>query len=59
MVFTDADGHRHVGPPIKFRNEPPRPDPAVPAFGEHSDEIAAEAGLDAAAIAALKSKGTI
>lgn len=59
MVFTDADGHRHVGPPIKFRNEPPRPDPAVPAFGQHSDEIAAEAGLDAAAIAALKSKGTI
>ncbi|MEL6876192.1 MAG: CoA transferase, partial [Pseudomonadota bacterium] len=59
MVFTDADGHRHVGPPIKFRNEPPQPDPAVPAFGEHSEAIAAEAGLDAASISALKSKGTI
>lgn len=59
MVFTDAGGHRHVGPPIKFLNEPPQPNPHVPTFGEDSDDIAAAAGLDSEAIAALKSKGTI
>jgi len=59
MVFEDAQGNRHVGPPIKFQNEPPRPNPAVPEFGGQSETIAAEAGLDAETIAALKSKGTI
>ena len=59
MVFTDADGHRHVGPPIKFQNEPPKPDPAVPSFGEHSEAIAAQAGLSPEAIADLKSRGVI
>ncbi|MEM6651876.1 MAG: CoA transferase [Pseudomonadota bacterium] len=59
MVFTDADGHRHVGPPIKFQNEPPRPDPSVPEFGEHSEQIASEAGLAPEAIASMISKGVI
>ncbi|MEM7327637.1 MAG: CaiB/BaiF CoA-transferase family protein [Pseudomonadota bacterium] len=59
MVFTDADGNRHVGPPIKFQNEPPLPNPAVPGFGEHSREIAAAVGLSDDAIAELKEKGTI
>jgi crotonobetainyl-CoA:carnitine CoA-transferase CaiB-like acyl-CoA transferase len=59
MVFTDADGNRHVGPPIKFRDEPPLPDPNVPGFGEHSEELAASIGLTAEAIASLKAKGTI
>lgn len=59
MVFTDADGHRHVGPPIKFQNEPPKPDPAVPSFGEHSEAIAAQAGLSPEVIADLKSRGVI
>ena len=59
MVFKDADGNRHVGPPIKFRDEPPLPDPNVPGFGEHSEELAASIGLTAEAIASLKAKGTI
>lgn len=59
MVFTDADGNRHVGPPIKFRDEPPHPNPDVPGFGEHSEELAASIGLNAEAIASLKAKGTI
>jgi len=59
MVFQDDDGHRHVGPPIKFRREPPKPNPNVPDFGEHSESIAAEAGVDAETIARLTSKGTI
>lgn len=59
MVFTDADGNRHVGPPIKFVNEPPQPNPTIPAFGEHSADLAAEAGLSDDKIAELKARGTI
>lgn len=59
MVFTDPDGNRHVGPPIRFAKEPPRPNPALPAFGQHSAEIAAEAGLSPESIRSLREKGTI
>lgn len=59
MVFIDADGNRHVGPPIKFENEPPQPNPVVPEFGEHSAALASEVGLPPEKIAALKEKGTI
>ncbi|MEM9570599.1 MAG: CoA transferase [Pseudomonadota bacterium] len=59
MVFTDSEGNRHVGPPIKFQNEPPQPNPVVPAFGEHSVELAKSVGLNQATIAELKAKGTI
>ena len=59
MVFLDQNGHRHVGPPIKFMNEPPQPNPNVPEFGEHSEALAHEVGLSAEATAELKSKGVI
>jgi len=59
MVFKDADGNRHVGPPIKFKNEPPQPNPAIPTFGEHSTALASEVGLSAEKIAELQAKGTI
>lgn len=59
MVFTDADGNRHVGPPIKFENESPQPNPAVPSFGQHSAELAASVGISETEIADLKAKGTI
>lgn len=59
MVFTDADGNRHVGPPIKFENEPPQPNPVIPGFGEHSADLAAEIGLDPDKIAELQAKGTM
>lgn len=59
MVFKDADGNRHVGPPIKFLHEPPHPNPDVPGFGEHSEELAKTIGLSEEAIASLKAKGTI
>ncbi len=59
MVFTDTQGHRHIGPPIKFRDEPPKPDTRVPGFGEDSQAIADEAGLTPEAIAGLKAKGVI
>lgn len=59
MVFTDAEGNRHIGPAIKFANEPARPDAAVPSYGEHSEEIAKSVGLSAEDVSALKKAGSI
>ncbi|GGY38635.1 CaiB/BaiF CoA transferase family protein [Parvularcula lutaonensis] len=59
MVFTDSEGHRHLGPPIRFREEPPTPVPSVPGYGEHSIEIAREAGLSEPEIDALIARGVI
>ncbi len=59
MVFTDADGNRHIGPPIRFREEPSEPKPDVPGFGQHSAEIAAQAGLSEPEIAAMKTRDVI
>ncbi len=59
MLFEDEDGHRHIGPPIKFQNESPRPSPSVPGFGEHSEAIAIQAGLTPTKVADLKLKGVI
>ena len=59
MVLTDSEGHRHIGPPIRFAREPARPDPAVPAFGEHSEALARQAGFDEDRIAAMKARGVI
>lgn len=59
MVFMDAEGNRHIGPPIKFLREPAEPDPDVPTYGQHSEEIARSAGLDERQISSLKANGTI
>lgn len=59
MVFTDEEGYRHLGPPIRFADEPPRPTPCVPGYGEHSEDLAREAGFDEADIADLKARGVI
>ena len=59
QILKDADGYRHLGPPIRFRHEDGRPDLRVPAYGEHSEEIAHEAGLSPDAIAALKARGAL
>ena len=59
MVFMDADGNRHIGPPIRFHDELPRPRARVPEFGGDSAEIAQESGLDSEAIEALLERGVI
>ena len=59
MVFTDSDGNRHVGPPIRFAKEPPQPNPKLAGYGEHSEAIAREAGLSAEEAAALKARGVV
>ena len=40
MVLIDGAGNRHIGPAIKFRDEPAKPDLALPSFGEHSEALA-------------------
>lgn len=43
MLERDAEGNLHIGLPIKFRDEPGSLDPRVPALGEHTAEVIAEA----------------
>lgn len=57
MLLHDGEGLEHIGIPIKFREEPGRVDFHAPRHGEHTEEILAGLGYDAAAIAALKEQG--
>jgi crotonobetainyl-CoA:carnitine CoA-transferase CaiB-like acyl-CoA transferase len=59
QILQDAEGHRHLGSPIHFRHEDGRPDLRIPAYGEHSQAIAQEAGLTSEAVAALKARGAL
>ncbi|NKC29604.1 CaiB/BaiF CoA transferase family protein [Falsiroseomonas selenitidurans] len=43
MLVRDAEGHLHIGLPIKFRDEPGTLNPAVPELGEHTASVLAEA----------------
>jgi crotonobetainyl-CoA:carnitine CoA-transferase CaiB-like acyl-CoA transferase len=59
MVVEDERGWEHVASPLKFQGEPPRPDFALPALGEHSRGILRELGYEPAAIDGLAEAGTI
>jgi crotonobetainyl-CoA:carnitine CoA-transferase CaiB-like acyl-CoA transferase len=50
---------RAVGSPIAMSETPPTIAPTSPALGEHTDEVLASIGYDAATIDALRSSGTI
>ncbi|MSQ20511.1 MAG: CoA transferase [Betaproteobacteria bacterium] len=39
MLLRDSEGVPHVGVPIKFSNDPARPNFHVPKLGEHAQEI--------------------
>ncbi len=45
MILRDAAGREHLGPVIKFRDEPAEPRLAAPWLGEHTDAMLAELGL--------------
>jgi crotonobetainyl-CoA:carnitine CoA-transferase CaiB-like acyl-CoA transferase len=59
MVRTDTSGRAHVANAIHFRNEPARPDLAVPRLGEHTDAILRGLGYDDGEIAALLASGVV
>lgn len=43
MLVRDEDGNLHIGLPIKFRDEPGTLDPTLPALGEHTEAVVADA----------------
>jgi crotonobetainyl-CoA:carnitine CoA-transferase CaiB-like acyl-CoA transferase len=59
MVLTDDQGNKHLGIPIRFRDEPGQARLSLPDYGADSESLAAEAGLEPGAIAALKGRGAI
>lgn len=59
MVLTDANGNKHLGIPIRYKDEPGRANLTLPYYGEHSIELAQDAGFDGQTIAKLKYKGAI
>jgi hypothetical protein len=40
MLVVDAEGIRHLGVPMRFRDEPAKPSFKVPGLGENDDIIA-------------------
>jgi alpha-methylacyl-CoA racemase len=48
---------RQLGMPVKMSRTPADPTRPAPAFGEHTDEVLAEAGYSAEEIAAMKKSG--
>ena len=54
-----SDRLRLVASPMKLSATPVQYRRAPPLLGEHTDEVLAECGLDAAQIAALRAKGVI
>lgn len=50
---------RQPRPPIRFASSPTPVLEQVPGLGEHTDEVLAELGLDAAAVADLRTRGAV
>jgi crotonobetainyl-CoA:carnitine CoA-transferase CaiB-like acyl-CoA transferase len=59
MVLKDARGWDHLGVPIRFRDEPARPDFEPPAHGQHTSGILRSLGYAGGEIAQLKAKGVV
>jgi crotonobetainyl-CoA:carnitine CoA-transferase CaiB-like acyl-CoA transferase len=59
MVIEDGQGREHIGNPLHFTNEPPKPDFSLPAIGEHSIEILGALGYDQAEIDELVEAGVV
>ena len=58
-MVVQADGHRHIGVPVKLSATPGRVASLPPRLSEHADGILAELGLGAAERETLYSEGTV
>lgn len=59
VVTQGVPSIRGVASPLRLQATPPVLRRAPPALGEHTDEVLAELGLDAAQIAALRQAGAV
>jgi crotonobetainyl-CoA:carnitine CoA-transferase CaiB-like acyl-CoA transferase len=59
MCLTDPAGREHIGTPFKFDHEPGRVNFHAPGYGEHTDQLLAELGYDAAQITELRSASVV
>lgn len=59
MRLVDAEGIEHVGTPLKFQREPGQVSFEVPAPGEHTDSVLAEAGYSPMELADLRAGGAL
>ncbi|MFN0161504.1 MAG: CaiB/BaiF CoA transferase family protein [Burkholderiales bacterium] len=59
MVTTDARGWDHIGSPIRFTDEPARPDFSAAAPGEHTSAVLATLGYTQADLERLAQAGAI
>ena len=57
MLLHEAGGIPHIGTPIKFAEEPGRPDFALPALGQHTEEVLRGLGYGAADLAGFRAAG--
>ncbi len=58
-AFVEVGGVVQPGPAPRFDRTPAGPPRPAPQVGEHTDEVLAEAGFDAGALAALRAEGAI
>ncbi len=59
LAKTTVPSIATVASPLRLMENPPVLRRAPPVLGEHTDEVLAELGLDASAIAALRAQGTL
>lgn len=57
MIVEDERGWEHIGMPIKFKHEPGQLKFQFAKLGEHTEQVLASLGHDAAALARLKAAG--
>jgi crotonobetainyl-CoA:carnitine CoA-transferase CaiB-like acyl-CoA transferase len=59
MVVEKPSGQPHLGPAIKFQNEPAELNPRLDALGESTTVVLQAAGFSDAQIAAMKAAGAL
>ena len=59
MVLYDDKGHKHLGVPIKFKNEPAEPSFYLSEIGGDNVSILQDAGFSTAEIEGLQASGAI